>query len=97
LTIAEVTPEMAGKKNILSLTNEYGTTEYEFVLELGDKPPAGEQLQKKISFYRAPKISMSSMGLVGYSWSSHLSTLSCMAVHIQFSYFVKKLRKHNFS
>lgn len=40
LNIMKVTPEMSGKVNKLIVTNEEGTTEYVFKLELGEKPPA---------------------------------------------------------
>ena len=33
---------MAGKTNKLVVTNDEGTTEYEFTLQLGDKPQPGK-------------------------------------------------------
>ena len=38
--------KMAGKINRLSVTNQQGTTEYKFKLELGDKPPAGKSQRR---------------------------------------------------
>ena len=32
-------------KGKLTVTNDQGTTDYGFVLELGDKPPAGESIK----------------------------------------------------
>ena len=49
LTINELTSEMAGKKNKLTVTNDEGTTEYVFVLEVGEKPMAGEDEYSLVS------------------------------------------------
>jgi hypothetical protein len=43
LTIKKLTKEMAGKVNKLTLSNDEGTTDYAFTLELGEKPPAGKR------------------------------------------------------
>ena len=43
LIINEVMEKDAGSTNILTVTNELGTTKYPFTLSLGDKPASGEQ------------------------------------------------------
>ncbi len=41
LDIKKLEAVMTRKNNKLTVTNDEGTTEYDFVLELGEKPAAG--------------------------------------------------------
>ena len=42
LTIKNLSADLSGKTNKLTVTNQEGTTEYLFMLELGAKPEVGE-------------------------------------------------------
>jgi hypothetical protein len=42
LTINNLQKENVGHENELTITNEEGSTNYKFILEIGSKPPSGK-------------------------------------------------------